>query len=273
MVLIFLKMNILQQLNQTHQKYKSQLPKENWTDEFKENLKIDFTYYSNQLEGNKINYGDTVNFLKTGLLNTNTPPSIRDIKDLENHQALLTEIFKTYNSVIINEKTIKSLHGQLMKDPVQWADNDGKPVNDALNIVGDYRQDEAFGTREFGVLKEYISHFHINKNIQSLLKWYNTTLINFDINTPNNHPINVLAQFHQTFVNDIHPFKNGNGRMVRLLTNIELMKLNYPPLLIKNKEQYISAIIESEKTNNPSPMVNVFAEDLIASMENQLAQL
>jgi len=268
-------MNIEQQIlqfNKLHTHYKEKLPKEDWTEKFKENLKIDFTYYSNQLEGNNINYGDTISFLKTGLINTNLPASIKDLKDLENHQNLLNEIFLTYSNITLEEKTIKALHGKLMKDPVQWAGKDGLPINDALNIIGDYRIDEVYGTREFGTLKEYVSHFEISKKMEALLTQHNHNINLLNVANINTHPLYVLAQFHQSFVNDIHPFKNGNGRMVRLLTNIELMKLNYPPLLIKNKENYVDAIIECEKTNTLFPMLKIFIADLTENMTSQLEQ-
>lgn len=46
---------------------------------------------------------------------------------------------------------------------------------------------------------------------------------------------------------NIHPFSDGNGRTARLIMNYELIKYNYPPVLI-NESQKLSyyAMIEEE---------------------------
>jgi Fic family protein len=46
---------------------------------------------------------------------------------------------------------------------------------------------------------------------------------------------------HVDFVK-IHPFVDGNGRTARLLTNLELMKFGYPPIVIK-KESRVNYIM------------------------------
>lgn len=49
---------------------------------------------------------------------------------------------------------------------------------------------------------------------------------------------------------NIHPFSDGNGRTARLIMNYELIKYNYPPVLI-NESQKLSyyAMIEEINTN------------------------
>ena len=49
---------------------------------------------------------------------------------------------------------------------------------------------------------------------------------------------------------NIHPFNDGNGRVARLIMNYELIKNNYPPVLI-NEAQKLSyyAIIEEININ------------------------
>ena len=39
------------------------------------------------------------------------------------------------------------------------------------------------------------------------------------------------VRLHMAITN-IHPFIDGNGRIARLITNYELIKNNYPPVLI-----------------------------------------
>jgi len=44
------------------------------------------------------------------------------------------------------------------------------------------------------------------------------------------------AELHTRFVK-IHPFIDGNGRTGRLLLNFELMKVGYPPAIIRKEDR------------------------------------
>ena len=57
------------------------------------------------------------------------------------------------------------------------------------------------------------------------------------------HPVLKASNAHLTMV-QIHPFKDGNGRIARLLQNQVLMGRGYPPAIINadEKKQYISMI-------------------------------
>ena len=77
------------------------------------------------------------------------------------------------------------------------------------------------------------------------------------------------VNLHMAIVN-IHPFIDGNGRCARLIMNYELIKNNYPPVLI-NESQKLSyyAIIEEINTdtdyeNNPLEFgdIKVFNETI-----------
>ena len=125
--------NLLQSLNKKHRTFSSQFPITNWSEKFKENLKLDFTYYSNKIEGNKIEYGDTISFLSKGIINKNS--SLKDLADLENHQKVLDQVFNTFDTYKLTEESIFSIHKELMKDNIQWAGRDGLPVIDAMNII------------------------------------------------------------------------------------------------------------------------------------------
>ena len=70
-----------------------------------------------------------------------------------------------------------------------------------------------------------------------------------------------LAKFHIDF-EAIHPFIDGNGRTGRLLTNLELMKLGYPPIDIKytDRLRYYDAFDDYHKKHDISSMANLFAK-------------
>src|SRR5207247_433622 len=52
-----------------------------------------------------------------------------------------------------------------------------------------------------------------------------------------------VARVHAAFER-IHPFLDGNGRTGRLLTNLILVRLGYPPVIVQKRErsQYLGAL-------------------------------
>lgn len=75
--------------------------------------------------------------------------------------------------------------------------------------------------------------------MQDLCIWYNT-----EKNT--SHPALLAAEFHYKFVK-IHPFLDGNGRTIRLLINMILMKHAYPMIIIPpvRRHEYIQTLHSS----------------------------
>ena len=82
--------------------------------------------------------------------------------------------------------------------------------------------------------------------------------------------ISLLAWFQHRFV-WIHPFKDYNGRVGRLLTNLILLNLGLPILEIKaetgkDREQYMEAMKEADK-HNLSRLESLIAKALQESLE------
>src|SRR5690606_12638821 len=65
--------------------------------------------------------------------------------------------------------------------------------------------------------------------------------------------------FHHRFV-WIHPFFDGNGRTVRLIFNLLLMKEGYPPaIILKNdRKKYYDALNQANKGNYSKLIVLVW---------------
>lgn len=89
----------------------------------------------------------------------------------------------------------------------------------------------------------------------------------------NVHPMIVAARFHG-FFEYLHPFRDGNGRTGRLLSNWILLHAGHPLLIIdiKDRADYINALrrIRSEVTDEY--LVSFFFRVAVERMKSELAQ-
>ena len=75
----------------------------------------------------------------------------------------------------------------------------------------------------------------------------------------------IYAKLHLAFIH-IHPFSDGNGRMVRLIANIPLLRFGLPPLLIdqQHRRQYINLLADYQAQitapSKPSDLDAIFQE-------------
>lgn len=183
----------------------------------RENYVIKNTYNSNAIEGNTLTEMETRVILETGI--TVAKKTLREHLEVKNHAEALDFIEDLKNNPLL-EYDLKSIHAIIL---------DGI---DRLN-AGKYRTtDVEIGGATHSVTPSYL----IPEQMYELLKWYNSEEVT----------LNRIIEFTCRFIN-IHPFIDGNGRTSRLLTNLELLKLGYPPITILATErlEYYQALDKS----------------------------
>ena len=67
----------------------------------------------------------------------------------------------------------------------------------------------------------------------SYIDMFNAKFEKIDNSNDETHLITTIAFFHNIFLNKIHPFADGNGRVCRILMGTILMRNNCPPIFVK----------------------------------------
>lgn len=87
------------------------------------------------------------------------------------------------------------------------------------------------------------------------------------------HPMVIAARFHG-FYEYLHPFRDGNGRTGRLMSNCILLRMGHPLLIIpsESRQEYISALrmIRTEATDEH--LIRFFFKMAVQRMQEEMKQ-
>lgn len=203
----------------------------------KEQLKIEYIYNSNAIEGNTLSLNETRMILEEGI--TIGGKSLREHLDAmnQNEAMALLEKFVKEKHKEIKESDMLLLHRITLKGISDyWA---GRYKTSQNRILGSKLKT----TPPYKVASEMGNlAYLINKN-------------------PEKHNIIELAAIAHHELVRIHPFVDGNGRTARLLTNLILMKNGFPPIIIFNKERkkYFECL-EKAHFGELKPFINFIAK-------------
>ena len=87
------------------------------------------------------------------------------------------------------------------------------------------------------------------------------------------HPLLVAAKWHG-YYEYLHPFRDGNGRTGRLLSNYILLRADHPMLIVRleDRSEYISALKQIRTDSTDEHLVAFFFKTAISRMKGELAQ-
>lgn len=209
-----------------------------------EEFAIEYTYDSNAIEGNTLSLRETDMVLR-GLTIGKKP--LKDHLEAIGHKEAFDYVCNLVESKEpLNSWTIRQIHSLvLMNSPSD------KGVYRRIPVV-------ISGAKSMPAEPSLIP-----EKMDALLSWYN--------NAKTDDFLTRLAKFHIEF-ESIHPFIDGNGRTGRLLINLELMKLGYPPIDIKftDRKAYYDAFEKYAASGSANAMAKLFAKYLTQRLRKYL---
>lgn len=184
--------------------------------------RIGLTYTSNAIEGNTLTESETKVVIEDGL--TIGGKSLREHQEAVGHARAYDHIYSLLDKDL-SEQEILKLHELFFQqiDP----DNAGK-----------YRQQNVIITGTDFLPPDY-------KDVPMAMKNH---IENINRKPADQHPLEWGSDLHAEF-ESIHPFKDGNGRIGRLLLSILTMKNGYCPVIIPpvRRAEYISSLQRTNK--------------------------
>lgn len=187
---------------------------------------VSFIFNTNAIEGNTLTYEET-----DSVLRGKTPPKARkkDVREAKNMKKCIDFIFDHDGG--IDENMALKLHriemGGVLPDAGRYR---------SVNVrVGNYFPP---------VFSE------VPKKMAEFFDWY-------DVARKTLNPFELAALVHLKFVK-IHPFRDGNGRISRLLMNFVLLKGGYPLLNIFDSEKmlYYLVLKKVDYTGKDKPFID-----------------
>ncbi|TMC18416.1 MAG: Fic family protein [Chloroflexi bacterium] len=210
-----------------------------------EDLRVRLTYHSNAIEGNSLTLKETQIVVEEGI--TIGGHSIREHLEATNHAGaydLLRQL--TDKGTRITIETILELHTLVLHD---------------LNpTAGQFRQVAVYIRGSDLVTPHY-------SQVPDLMRQWVNWVNNVDMNSADYDPVVRAAIAHHGFAM-VHPFEDGNGRVGRLLLNMQLLRDGYAPafLLRDWKGRYLTALLAADK-GAYTPIVNLVGQAVEAGLD------
>lgn len=198
-----------------------------------------FSYSTNAIEGSEITKGEAKAILEQDKWPRKSKQDIAEIYGVNNAIEFIRKT-KTHFSI----ELIKDLHKIVFKNSKDFAGNFRKKGEEVAirNGFGDIVHMGAPQSRIISLLNELVEWYEQNKK---------------------KYPSLVLASVVHNQFENIHPFKDGNGRVGRLLLNNILIKNGLPPVNIdlRNVREYYNSLQEYEKKGNLRPTIDLLIKE------------
>ena len=210
-------------------------------------IRLNWNYHSNRIEGNTLSYGQTELLLIHGRYDGGHTE--RNYTEMKAHDLAIKKV-KEYaqdRERTLVESDIRDFNKIILKGPYfkKAQTPDGASTQRKI-IPGEYRTHPNHVVTAAGEIFKFTEPSDVPSEMKELLDWFGQEMAR-----PTMHIISFVAHLHHRFIL-IHPFDDGNGRVARLWTNYVLLRKGFPPLIIKSedKSNYLAALNQADVGNH-----------------------
>lgn len=213
-----------------------------------------FSAHSCAIEGNSFSMDDTRELKEKGLGMIPAGKTLFEAFEMLDHFEAFEYVMQNTQHPL-DEALLKEINKRVTLHTISYRSPEAIP--------GEYTTtDMAAGDTVFGDHEQLIAK--VPKLLESTEKAIASAAV---------HPMILAARFHG-FYEYLHPFRDGNGRTGRLVSNYILLRLGHPLLIIPSeaRQEYISALrmIRTEATDEH--LVRFFFKMAMRRMEDELKQ-
>lgn len=212
-----------------------------------------FSCHSCAIEGNSFTLDDTRVLLEQGLSMVPVGRSLLECTEMADHFRAFRYV-TSHLDAPFDEALLHETNRLVTENTLAYR------VPEA--VAGEYTTgDMAAGDTVFGDHKKLIAR--VPELMESTARAINKGI----------HPVIVAARFHG-FFEYLHPFRDGNGRTGRLLSNWIMLRAGHPLIIIdiKDRAAYINALRNIRSEGTDEYLISFFFTAAISRMENELAQ-
>ncbi|RPD62640.1 Fic-domain-containing protein [Lentinus tigrinus ALCF2SS1-7] len=175
----------------------------------------------------------------------------------------------------LTQENIRTLHGELMKSSqIGYTHLDGEEVA-YLNTIGAYRRrlvttdltSPDAPEDEPAKIVQYARYQEIEHHMENFLAMANRQLAGAQLKRGDPTAFALAAWIHYNLA-IIHPFTDGNGRVIRVIASLPLLKAGFPPINIRHREKpkYLNALNTAAQTFDLGPLANLIASEMRESI-------
>lgn len=230
--------DLIKQYDELVREYKQLISDKFNEDDFRNYNEILFSAHSCAIEGNSFTVDETRTLKEKGLGMVPYGKTLLESFEILDHFSAYEYLYSNLDKPL-SEDLVKETHRRLTEHTLSY-----RTRNDACPVMpGEYTNtDMCAGDTLFG------DHEELVKQVPKLLSSTQEMLERDEM-----HPMILSARFHGYFIY-LHPFREGNGRLGRLLSNFILLKNDLPIVIIEkeNRGSYIAALkmIRKERTDD-----------------------